>query len=310
MSFGDWASESALRIRSKGVRAGTKRSAEQLLVGGLRRLGGIAPVGTNVYDREWDLLVILDAARYDLVREVADEYEYLGDVNSIWSVGSWSAEWVSNTFDGTHRNAVNETTYVSGNPHTTAKNLDVESLGALENVWHYGVDSETGTVLPETLTDVAIHQSRTNNPPRMIVHYMQPHWPFIPEPISDREFLGDDEEGGDPWERLRLGEVERGAVWRSYRENLRYVLDYLPVLLENVDAERVAITADHRNGLGEFGVFGHPSQVLTPELRKVPWSETTAMDKKTRKPELCQYNRSDSDVGTDREELLENLGYL
>lgn len=310
MSFVDWASESASRIRTEGFRAGTKRSAEQLLVGGLRRLGGLAPVGTNVYDREWDLLIILDAARYDLFREVADEYEYLGDINSIWSVGSWSPEWISNTFDGTHRQAVNDTIYVSGNPHTTAKNLDVESLGTLENVWKYGVDPETGTVLPETLTDVAIHQSRTNNPPRMIVHYMQPHWPFIPDPISDRELFGDDEDGRDPWERLRLGEVNRNDVWRSYRENLRYVLDHLPVLLENVDAKRVAITADHGNSLGEFGVYGHPSQVLTPELRKVPWCETTAVDEGTREPELSQYDRSESDAGTDREELLENLGYI
>lgn len=310
MSFTDWASESASRIRSDGLRAGSKRSAEQLLVGGLRRLGELAPVGTNVYDREWDLLIILDAARYDLFEEVADEYEYLGDVEPIWSLGSWSAEWVSDTFDGTHRKAVSETTYISGNPHTIAKNLDVNALGALENVWRYGVDPDTGTVLPDTLTDVAIHHSRRNDPPKMIVHYMQPHWPFIPKPISNREFLGDDDVGRDPWERLRLGEVEREDVWLCYRENLRYVLDHLPVLLENVDAERAVITADHGNSLGEYGVFGHPSRVLTPELRRVPWCETTAVDKKTREPDLSQYNMEDTDSGTDREELLENLGYL
>jgi len=50
-------------------------------------LNGIRTIGTNVFDREWDVLIVLDTARVDALRVVADEYDFIGQVDSIWSVG-------------------------------------------------------------------------------------------------------------------------------------------------------------------------------------------------------------------------------
>jgi len=41
------------------------------------------PVGTNIYERDWDALVVLDACRVDILREVADEYEFIDEVDSV-----------------------------------------------------------------------------------------------------------------------------------------------------------------------------------------------------------------------------------
>ena len=57
MSLLDWVSESVEMVRSDGVADGGKRSTEKLLVGGLRRLGRHVPLGTNVFDKDWELLI-------------------------------------------------------------------------------------------------------------------------------------------------------------------------------------------------------------------------------------------------------------
>lgn len=38
------------------------------------------PIGSNVFEENWDLLVVLDACRVDALRAVEDEYPFVGDV--------------------------------------------------------------------------------------------------------------------------------------------------------------------------------------------------------------------------------------
>lgn len=72
---------------------------------GLRRAGVFLStrdrLGTNVFTRDWDLLVILDACRVDAMREVAGEYEFIQKVDSIRSVGAhWGSGWRIRSLDG------------------------------------------------------------------------------------------------------------------------------------------------------------------------------------------------------------------
>jgi len=60
----------------------------------IQAVGRRLPYGTNVYDRSWDVLVVLDGCRADLLAAVADEYDGLTAVGSIRSVGSSSSEWL------------------------------------------------------------------------------------------------------------------------------------------------------------------------------------------------------------------------
>jgi len=61
---------------------GARRSL-YLLNRGFWRFGQRMPVGTNIYERDWDALVVLDACRVDILREVADEYEFIDEVDSV-----------------------------------------------------------------------------------------------------------------------------------------------------------------------------------------------------------------------------------
>ncbi|SFR45825.1 hypothetical protein [Halogeometricum limi] len=279
------------------------------------------PLGTNVFSQDWDLLVVLDACRTDVLREVAHEYDFLEPIDTRWSLGSASMEWMTKTFTKKYESDIERTAYVSANPYTTGVfshrtvppsnrripiaptnygSVDVDTFALLDEVFRYGVDDELGVTPPRTMTDRTIAASREGDYDRIVAHYMQPHEPYI-----------DDEVGLGPhvFERLSNGELDRDEAWESYRGTLRVVLDEVELLLENVDADRVAITADHGEAFGELGFYGHTTGFPHPAVRRVPWVETTATDEGTYDPIVDPQTDADDgefDVG----QHLRDLGYL
>ncbi|WP_134670599.1 hypothetical protein [Halorussus marinus] len=305
MTLADWLSETRERIAEDGTR-GIKESIHELYIGGLRRTNPLYSRGEHVFERDWDVLVVLDACRVDLMSEVAGEYPFLDEPDTLVSVGSSSIQWMERTFTEHHDAELRDTVYVTGNPFSK-RVLSDEDLLALDEVWRYGWDDETGTIPGRHVTDRAIAAGREQDYERLIVHYMQPHFPSIPEPLTDgmnAQTLGDGEGWDSPWHRLRRGELDEETVWSSYRSNLDYVLEEVGILLENLEAERVAISADHANAAGEAGVYGHP-KVPIRAIREVPWYETNATDTETYDPKL----EPDAERG-DIEEKLGALGYL
>jgi len=302
MTLADWASDTAGRIKSDPV-GGIKESLYELYLGGLRRTNLLYSGGEHVYERDWDVLILLDACRVDLLEEVADEYSFLDDPRMLTSVGSSSIEWLENTFVDEYTHEMGETAYITGNPFSK-RVLSTGDLLVLDEVWRYGWDEKRGTIPARAITDRAITAGRENDCERLIIHYMQPHFPSVPKPLSDgmnAETLGDGEGWDSPWHRLQRGELDHETLWSSYRENLRYVLDDVTLLLENLDAETVVISADHGNAAGEFGVYGHPKVPLKP-IRNVPWYETTANDAESYVPER--------ETGVDQGKIEEKLGAL
>ena len=275
-------------------------------------LGRRIPYGTTVYDRTWDVLVVLDACRYDLFRSVAPDIELFDTVSAVRSVGSSSSEWLENTFLAEPETA--QTVMVTGNTWTD-RYLDADTFAALDEVWKYAWDEDLDTVPAGAVTDRAIALARQQAPERLIVHYMQPHHPFVPDPLAADGGLartGSHSNAANPWVALRRGNISVERVWEAYEANLRYVLQEVESLVENVDG-RVAITADHGNLFGEWGLYGHPMNTPVPELLAVPWAETTAdgrdrRDPKLEPPEPLPVSRvygAESD-----EERLDSLGYV
>ncbi|ELZ11252.1 hypothetical protein C478_12605 [Natrinema thermotolerans DSM 11552] len=215
------------------------------------------------------------------------------------------------------------------------------------------VDDDISTIPPAPLTDAAIAVWRARERlgiDRVLVHYMQPHAPFRSQPdwffgsadiehwgqfveaddddeefdpesltAEEREALeafaeadDDDDSMNDPWLRVREGDLSREAVWAAYRDNLEWVLDDLTRLWENCDG-RLALTSDHGNGLGEFGVWSHPPGTPVPAVRRVPWVVREGRDRETCDPALpAGIREGDSAAGDDDGEIesrLEALGY-
>lgn len=296
-----------------GVESGLRTTQMYLTTGVSRNfVSEIHNPGTPIWEDDWDVLLVLDACRADLMAEVVDEYAFLPPADELetrWSVGSMSSEWIRRTFVSDYRERIERSAYVTGNAFSSKVDFEVEPA-ILDEVWQYEWDDEVNTILPRSLTDRSIDTWRNSRDEidQMVVHYMQPHVPFIPRPE-----LGDytrPEEFGDGFANIwnRIGEdFTLEEVWTAYRDNLRCVLDDVELLLENIDAERVAITADHGNAVGELGYYGHPPDILLPCLRRVPWIITEATDRNTYEPAI---QPPDGDVETNVEDRLEDLGYL
>lgn len=283
------------------------------------------PFGRNIYESDWDVLVVLDACRVDTLEEVADEYDFIENVGSMWSVGSQSAEWMANTFTNTWREEIADTTYISGNgfsgsvlakgsrpPANNTTPIDLSSWSVVDEsvleshieVWKMNHDETYGSVLPRPMTDYTIEAGRNGSSDRIITHYTQPHLPYVGAAYRERRAPTEIEVRG--YELLEEGRSSRDEVYDAYKETLRWVLDDVEELLENIDAEKVVITSDHGEAFGEWKAYGHPEGFPHPVVRKVPWVETTAKDKHTREPNI--EIESDS-VETDVAEHLRDLGY-
>ena len=311
----------ARSVRERGVRDGlnhVRHITEWRLAAGLSRnfVDKVYNPGRPIWDAaaEWDVLVVLDACRVDLMRELAGEYAFVGgpaNVDARWSVASKSNDWLRRTFAPEHATEVRRTAYVTGNPFTAKAILPVEPA-ATDEVWTYAWDDDLRTVPARALTDraIATWRDRSDDVDRMVVHYMQPHAPFVDRPDLG-DYGGPDAFGeglGNVWAAIGDG-ISLEEMWALYRDNLRYALDDVAILLDNLDAERVVLTADHGNGVGEFGVYGHPSDLLVPAVRRVPWVETTARDTGDHDPATWLETTDDATTDADVQDRLQALGY-
>lgn len=203
MTLSDWITTSRYRVCEDGLE-GVIESARDLYIGGLRRTEPISQSGINIFEHDWDALILLDACRVDLLEEVATNYEFLNHPGTLHSVGSSSIQWIEQTFSTEYRDEMQGTVYVTGNPFSK-RVLTSSDLLALDEVWRYAWDDETGTISPDSITDRAIAAGREHGFDRLIVHYMQPHFPSIPDTLSggmNSETLGEGDGWDSPWSML------------------------------------------------------------------------------------------------------------
>ncbi len=267
--------------------------------------------GIDFFDRDWDNLMILDACRLDLFEEVAD---LPGETTAVETRGSATREFLRGTFDG---RTLDDTVYVTASPmlYRHRDEIDV-SFHDVINIWQEdGWNDNYRTVLPETVREATLDAATQYPNKRLLVHFMQPHYPFI-GPTGQRHF--DLDRLDFQWDLAASGElgISEEVLYRAYSENLEAVLPAVEELLDELTGTSV-VTADHGQMFGErlFPIpireYGHPPGLYTDELVTVPWH--VYEDGTRRKIEAGDRTRDASDH-TENEELarerLQDLGYL
>jgi hypothetical protein len=235
-----------------------------------RRLNSIDhnPRGTNVLEEEWDNLIILDACRFDAFERYAPDLP--GETEARTSLGSTTREFIRANFRG---KKLYDTVYVSANGWYQILREDLES-----DIFRFlycdrdALDGLTST--PKTVTDTAVSTLEEHPNKRFIVHYMQPHQPYIGQ--SAKRISHE----GALLPTVKKNNISRGELRTLYDENLRLVLEEVEHLLETLEGKTV-ITADHGEYLGErqrpipVREYGHPLGIYTDELVTVPWHTFT-----------------------------------
>jgi len=263
--------------------------------------------GVDVIDDEdWDNLIILDACRYDEYEELTP---FEGDVETRTSRGSSSSQFVYGNFNGKRRH---DLVYVSGNrwyPQLKETgNLDAEVHA------HHDVERDAmgGYVpSPEQMTKAALDMASEFPNKRLLIHYMQPHKPYLGDHAEAFRYEVEADYGLR--EVMRAFDIDREKLRPAYRGNLSLVFEHVQRLVEELDGKTV-ISSDHGEMLGDrlspipVRWYGHPSRVYVPELTEVPWQVVSDGPRReiTSDPPVSRDTEYDAEALA---ESLRNLGY-
>ena len=146
-------------------------------------------------DGDWDNLIILDACRYDAFTEV----NWLeGNLEQRYAVASNTTHFLMKNFVG---EKLYDTIQLTANP----KGGKLENEYSNNRIFYKTIsmmdkwDRETQTVLPEEMVEKAIevHEKYPNK--RLVMHFVQPHLPYIGEKAAEmRKELGRPPGGYNP----------------------------------------------------------------------------------------------------------------
>lgn len=278
----------------------------------LRNQLGYNDTGVDTFAEDWDNLVILDACRYDAF---AARSELPGTLEARRSRGAMTQEWLHANFAGRD---LTDTVYVSANGQFAHLDGLGARLHAFIGVWGDDFKPSEGDpstlASPETVTERALDAADEYPNKRLIIHYIQPHHPYI-GPIG-RERL-------DP--HLRLSELpreistnpalSREVIRKAYVENLDIVLEEVEELLDSLPG-KTAVSADHGELLGErlpplpLSQYGHPRGIYHEKLVTVPWLTHTNGDRKEIVAEEPERTNDEQFDDHDVEQHLADLGYV
>jgi hypothetical protein len=275
--------------------------------------------GTDPLEEDWDNLIILDACRFDTFVELNN---LPGELEARFSVASATMEWLEKTVAG---KTFFDTVYLTANPRVNRyENNFFDVVPAWKSHWDGGLN----VVPPNAMTNIACDLIQKYPHKRLVIHYMQPHIPFIGEfgqseiGIHDGTRKGvnratgqnvKDTEYTEPYNLLEQEKINKESVKKAYRENLEIVLPEIERLLDSLEGKTV-VTSDHGEMFGEIGyptpfrIYGHELRIPAKDLLEIPW--LTVNDSTRRKiieETVAQSSRSIND--SDIDEKLRHLGY-
>lgn len=249
-------------------------------------------------DATFDVLVVLDAVRWDIWADM------VGDGEPVWSPASCTIQWVPHLVRAL---GLGEVACISANPEVTRRTHDAVFVDR-DDLWQRGWEyiNGLGTVPQESVTE-AVEARLTVGPDTPVyAHYPGAHGPYPKHdpPVGvmrnnpyaadmDTDNIDDEYVLGEQIVMQPMQYVNDDDHWLSadvlesaYRSNVEWAWESIQPLLEG--DERVVVTADHgefladevsyRRDDGDGGretetdrVYGHPCGVSHPLLRRVPW---------------------------------------
>jgi len=250
----------------------------------------------RIESTEWDLLILLDACRYDVLSVVADD----AAIEPVTSPATATPRFLERAHEST---VFDDTVYVSANPQTSR-----QSPGEVirhEQLYDEAWSESLATVPPSPVYDRA--REAVTDGERTVAHTLQPHYPHIcslggdPAAVPNGlhpSLLEADERHVQAI--LSNGSVDLGRAWRSYRASVRFAWESaIEFAADIVDrGYTVTITADHGEAFGEWGFVEHPVDVPIKALTQVPWVTVV--------PDQAGSERTVSDTVDQR---LADLGY-
>lgn len=279
----------------------------------------LAPDGIDVMAEDWDNLVVLDACRADTFENVIGTSQF-DSYQRVTSRASATPEWIRTNFED---RSFGDAVYVSGNPWVSQ--IAPDAFHDIKNIWLEDYDfsgdafaeadtlADLGIPFEETVSAQRVNQAAIGaraeyDDKRLLIHYIQPHAPYIGNPDGS---MKDDVPTCHPGNYFQFEGIDREIILGLYRENLKYVWHHASKLVNELDG-RTVITSDHGEMFGErlfpllpFHGYDHPIGLHTAELLTVPWAVVDGTRRSIR-DEGVQTVTVDETVA---DEHLRHLGY-
>lgn len=151
----------------------------------------------QLLENEEFVLIILDSCRFDHFEQEYQKY-IDGDLELIWSAGNRTPKWTPNLWSGQY-----DIDYIAGVSFPVSKYAyegregDFDPDDTFSETIHLSYRDELlSTIPPDILTDVALHHLSQCARKRCVIHYGQPHRPYI----GDKKIL--------PW-RVKTKALQR-----------------------------------------------------------------------------------------------------
>lgn len=135
---------------------------------------------SHIHSLNWNILIILDACRYDYFTKYYSRY-LEGDLKKVITPATHTSPWRKKVFGGRKWNDI---VYVSANPFINSR-VEVNGFDARKcfykviDVWDWGWSEELGTVHPGEVNKAAKRTIWKYPHKKIIIHYLQPHAPYL-----------------------------------------------------------------------------------------------------------------------------------
>lgn len=207
---------------------------------------------------DWSDIIIFDAGRYDIFKELYSQH-IKGRLRKVWNgdVGT-THEWMKRTFKKEYR----DVSYYVSAPQI---GLVVEKLEYRYPTWFGFINGHRLIKFDERkpyrvpfLVNERVKKDKMRK--RSIIHYMAPHSPYLNQ---NNELVNIT---GVSLQELRLSYI------RKYKVAFIAATDIIPYL-----GDRIIITSDHGECLGDCDYRFHSNSVLHDHIIEVPWFEVSGI---------------------------------
>jgi hypothetical protein len=115
--------------KREGIRDGVAASGQELVRYVLDRIEPLDVRGEPVYECDWDVLILLDGCRLDLLESVSDEYGFVPEsIPPFRSLASTSNMWMERNFTDEYSSEVRNTCYVTRIHSRMAISMKLDSM--------------------------------------------------------------------------------------------------------------------------------------------------------------------------------------
>lgn len=248
-------------------------------------------------DIDWDIIIILDACRYDSFVKIMYDIYLDNIIRVVNCEAATTIDWLNKHWGD---RMYDDILYVSGNPFVNSRGVGVDILGSFDarkhfgiiiDTWDWGFNRLSGRIMPDMVFRDAFIYGKRYPGARMIVHFMQPHSPylfkksklelitvirkFVPKKIF--EFMRHHipccvrrETTFHHVEHNYKYVYSDDEIIDAYERNLDSVKSHVLALINSYPDKKIIVTSDHSEYLGEDGRYGHGGK-LNKFISSVPF---------------------------------------